>query len=189
MTQTISLNPTTDTLELNPVFARTPLFITAPVPTEAPAMGSYAMELWKRPYNATEAGAVPLAASVGYVAGGQVAIVFSAAQMDQVLSNEVNSNNFWLTIGGTDANGFPYSLRAGNLEIKPSGLSLIPVTTVSIAILNGVATFSFNGAEYSFDVVQTGGPPVTVDGGAVIVDGMIVVTVGGVSYTIPSVPT
>lgn len=187
MTRTISITPTTDDLALAPVFATTPLIITAAIPAGGPSMSAYTMELWKRPYESRVTGAAPLASSAGYVAGSQVTWIFTAAQMDQDLSDQVNSNNYWLAIGGLDANGFPYSLRAGNIEIKPSSLSLVPTTTVSFAVVNEVASFTFNGVVYSFDVVPTGGAPATIDGEAVVIDGMIVVTVGGVSYSVPAV--
>ena len=73
------------------------------------------------------------------------------------------------------------------VEIKPSGLSLVPTTTVSFAVVNEVASFTFNGVVYSFDVVPTGGTPAAIDGEAVVIDGMIVVTVDGVSYSVPAV--
>ena len=187
MTRTISITPTTDDLALAPVFATTPLIITAAIPVGGPAMSAYTMELWKRPYESRATGAAPLASSAGYVAGSQVTWIFTAAQMDQDLSDQVNSNNYWFAIGGLDANGFPYSLRAGNIEIKPSGLSLVPTTTVSFAVVNEVASFTFNGVTYSFDVVPTGGTPAAIDGEAVVIDGMIVVTVDGVSYSVPAV--
>jgi hypothetical protein len=186
MTRTISLSETTADLGMLPVFSTTPLLITGAVPA-APAMSQWVLELWKRQNDAREPGATPLASSAGYVAGGAVTFVLTAAQMNLVLSDEVNSNNYWLAIGGLDANGFPYSLRAGNIEIKPSGLSLVPTTTVSFAVVNEVASFTFNGVVYSFDVVPTGGAPATIDGEAVVIDGMIVVTVDGVSYSVPAV--
>ena len=186
MTRTISITPTTDDLALAPVFATTPLIITAAIPAGGPAMSAYTMELWKRPYESRATGAVPLASSAGYVAGSQVTWIFTAAQMDQDLSDQVNSNNYWLAIGGLDANGFPYSLRAGNIEIKPSGLSLVPTTTVSFAVVNEVVSFAYNGAIYRFDAV-TDTPPGPIDGTAVVIDGMIVVTVDGVSYSVPAV--
>ena len=187
MTRTISITPTTDDLGLAPVFATTPLIITAAIPAGGPAMASYRMELWKRPYESAVAGASPLASTSGVVVGSNVTFTFSAAQMDQTLSDQINCNNFWIVIGGLDVNGFPYSLRAGNLELKPSGLSLVPTTTVSFAVVNEVASFTFNGVVYSFDVVPTGGTPAAIDGEAVVIDGMIVVTVDGVSYSVPAV--
>ena len=107
MTRTISITPTTDDLALAPVFATTPLIITAAIPAGGPAMSAYTMELWKRPYESRATGAAPLASSAGYVAGSQVTWIFTAAQMDQDLSDQVNSNNYWLAIGGLDSNGFP----------------------------------------------------------------------------------
>jgi hypothetical protein len=106
--------------------------------------------------------------------------------MDQDLSDQVNSNNYWLAIGGLDSNGFPYSLRAGNIEIKPSGLSLVPTTTIAFSVVNEVVSFAYNGAIYRFDAV-TDTPPGPIDGTAVVIDGMIVVTVDGVSYSVPAV--
>ena len=149
-------------------------------------MSSWTLELWRRPSDARVAGAAPLASSVGYVGGGAVTFILTAAQMNREVVDPANSNPYWIVIGGLDSNGFPYSVRAGNLEIVPSGLSLMPVMTISFSVVNQVASFSFNGAVYSFDVV-TDTPPGPIDGEVTVIDGMIVITLDGVSYSVPAV--
>ena len=185
MTRTISITPTTDDLALAPVFATTPLIITGAVPA-SPSMSQWVLELWKRQNDAREVGATPLASSAGYVAGGAVTFVLTAAQMNLVLSDEINSNNYWIAIGGLDSNGFPYLLRSGNIEVIPSGLSLTPTTTIAFSVVNEVVSFAYNGTIYRFDAV-TDTPPGPIDGSVVVIDGMIVVTVDGVSYSVPAV--
>jgi len=185
MTRTISLSESTADLGMLPVFSTTPLLITGAVPA-APAMSQWVLELWKRQNDAREPGATPLASSAGFVAGGAVTFVLTAAQMNLVLSDEVNSNNYWLAIGGLDSNGFPYLLRSGNLEVIPSGLSLTPTTTIAFSVVNEVVSFAYNGAIYRFDAV-TDTPPGPIDGEVTVIDGMIVVTVDGVSYSVPAV--
>jgi hypothetical protein len=214
---TISIIPTTDDLGLAPVFATTPLVITAPIPASGPAMASYRMELWKRPHESGSVGALPLASTAGIVSGSNVTFTFSAAQMDQTLNNQVNSNNFWIVIGGLDADGFPYSLRAGNLEIKPSALSLQPDTSITFTVVNGVASYVFSGTTYSFDVIAGAATTSTdyrviddvasfvyngilysydavldptfgpIDTSVVVIDEMLIVTANGQSYSVPAV--
>ena len=219
MTRTISITPTTDDLGLAPVFATTPLIITAAIPAGGPAMASYRMELWKRPYESRATSAVPLASSTGYVAGSQVTWIFTAAQMDQDLSDQVNSNNFWIVIGGLDVNGFPYSLRAGNLELKPSALSLQPDTSITFSVVDEVASYTFSGRTYSFDVIAGAATTSSafrviddvasfvyngilysfdavldptfgpIDTSVVVIDDVLTVTSDGLSYSVSAVPT
>lgn len=217
MTRTISITPTTDDLALAPVFATTPLIITAAIPAGGPAMSAYTMELWKRPYESAVAGAAPLASTAGVVIGSNVTFTFSAAQMNQTLSDQINCNNFWIVIGGLDVNGFPYSLRAGNLELKPSALSLQPDTSITFSVVDEVASYTFSGRTYSFDVIAGAATTSSafrviddvasfvyngilysfdavldptfgpIDTSVVVIDDVLTVTANGLSYSVPAV--
>ena len=120
-------------------------------------------------------------------------------------------------IGGLDTSGFPYSLRAGNLELKPSALSLQPDTSITFTVVDEVASYTFSGRTYSFDVISGAATTSSafrviddvasfvyngilysfdavldptfgpIDTSVVVIDDVLTVTANGLSYSVPAV--
>lgn len=188
MKQTISLTPTSSALNLEAWIAGSPVVLAGAVPA-FPSMSAWQMQLWKYPHNASLAGATPLATAVGTVTSGTLILTFSPSQMSYQnldLTNVANNNNYWLTLGGTDTDGFAQIIRAGCVEIMPSAfVSNAPTTAIAITVANDVATFVFNGATYTLPVQEIVAPDQAVEGEIIVLNDMAVLTVNNVSYTFP----
>lgn len=189
MKQTLSLTPSAAPLGLDPWFAGSPLVVSGTVPT-TPTMSSWLMQLWKRPHDIQTDGTEPLAISVGGVASGVVTWTFTAAQMTlDDMSNEVGTNNYWLTIGGVDNTSIQQIIRAGTIEIDPCPFTIATTGVItSIVVSDDTATFTHNGTVYSLPVSAVPTPEGAIEGELVVIDDSLVITFNGVSYTTPVVP-
>lgn len=166
MTQSLSLNPSTARLGLEPWFAGSSIVITGTVPT-TPDMGLWAMQLWSSQWALlNDATATPIATAIGSVTSGVLTVGFTPSQTAiSTLSPVIGNNNFWLVIGGQDSSGNQQIIRAGTVEINPcpwttTGLS----NSVGITVGGDVATFVYNGVTYRFPVARSSSPPVTPEG-------------------------
>lgn len=188
MRQTLTLTPSSAALGLDTWFAGAPVVITGTVPAY-PTMDSWQMQLWKYPHDAQETDAEPIATAIGTVVSSTLTITFSPSQMSYdnlTLSDVVGNNNYWLTLGGTDTDGFAQIIRAGCVEIMPSAfVSNAPTTAIAITVANDVATFVFNGATYTLPVQEIVAPAQAVEGEIIVLNDMAVLTVNNVSYTFP----
>lgn len=190
MKQTLTLTPTADGLGFSPWFAGAPAMITGTVPTY-PAMTTWMAQLWKYQKDAYETDAEPLLTAVGAeaAASGTMTVTFTAAQLSSLtFSQLVGSNNYWLTIGGVDANNLKTVIRSGTVELIPSQVVTdAGATLTGITIEDDVASFVFNGVTYTLPVEAITSPPGAVEGELVVIDDVGVITVDGVSYSFPVV--
>lgn len=188
MKQSLSLTPSSDALGLEPWASDSPLSLTGTVPA-TPSMSEWRMQLWKYPSDAREDDATPLATAIGSVASSVLTIMFSPSQMsyDNLdLSDAIGENNYWLTLGGEDADGFQQIIRYGWIEVVPVPITTdAPTTAIGITVVDDVATFVFNGSTYTLPVSAIATPEGAVEGEIVVIDDMAVLTVDGVSYTFP----
>ena len=186
MKQALTLTSTADPLGLDSFFSGAPLMIYGDVP-DYPDMNTWMMQLWKRPHDAFEDDAAPLATAVGSEIAGVMTITFTAAQTGALaLSNEIGANSFYLTIGGVDANDQARIVRGGTIEIVPGPFVTDAGSTLTgITITDDVASFVFNGVTYSLPVAEVATPPGAVEGELVVIDDMLVITIDGISYTTP----
>jgi hypothetical protein len=134
--------------------------------------------------------AEPLLTAVGAEESGTVVITFTAAQLSSLTySDVVGSNNYWLTIGGIDANSLARVVRGGTVEIVPCPFISDEGTTVTgIMVEDDMATLTFNDVTYTFAVSEIETPEGAVEGQAIVIDDMLVITIDGVSYTTPVSP-
>jgi hypothetical protein len=186
MKQTLSLTPSTDALGFDAWFGGTPLIVTGTVPAD-PVMTTWMMQLWKYPSDAYETDAEPLLNAVGSVASSTVTVAFTATQLATLeLSQVAGSNNYWLTIGGLDANGSGRMIRGGTIEIIPGPfVSDASTELTQITIEDDIASFVFNGVTYTVPVAAVETPTGAVEGAIVVIDDVAILTVDGVSYTFP----
>jgi hypothetical protein len=186
MRQSLTLTPTTDALGLDPWFAGAPAQIYGTVPAY-PEMTSWMMQLWKYPHDANEDDAEPLASAVGAVNAGVMTITFTAAQLSALeLSDEVGANNYFLTLGGVDANSQRRVVRGGSVEIVPCPFVTDAGGTVTgVTVTDDVASFVYNGQTYTLPVSEIEDPIGAAEGEIVVIDDMGVITIDGVSYTFP----
>ena len=180
MPQTVTLTQSTLPLGLQPAFRATPLSLTGTVAT--PVLSTWRAQLWRRPQDARDVAAEPLATVYGTVASGTLAIAFTAAQMNFAL-NAGNGmyDDVWLMIGGVDANSEPHVVRADWLRVNEGGFDAteFPATVTDFTVSDDIITIEYAGATYQIQATETTSPPGVGEGTIVVIDDILYFTPQG----------
>lgn len=191
MTQTVSLTETTAGLHLDPVFRSSPFVLSASAVT---GVSVYRGQLWRRPQDAREADATPLATSYASESSETVHIAFSGIQMDMALQAGAGSyDDLWITLALVQGDGQSVVCRADWLRVIESGCDplafVVEGVDVTVDEETSTAFFTIGGVTYEMPLV----PETTItpgDSGWVtsIVNGTVIFTKDGVSYSAQVVP-
>jgi len=188
MNQTVTFTESATPLDLDAVFRASPFVLTG---TGVAGVSVYRAQLWRRPQDAREDDAVSLATAYGAPSGGTVSIAFSGTLMDVTLAAGGETyDDLWLALSGVQADGQVVVARAGWLRIIEAGCdpAAFTDTEIELDIVDGTASFTYGGVEYSFPVVSE--VVLVGDGGweLSVVDGILILSKDGVSFSVPVVP-
>lgn len=186
MTRTISLTESTRELGLDPVFRASPLIITG---SSISGTNTYRAQLWRRPQDARETDAEPLATAYGIAASGSISLAFSGTAMDITLAADGGRyDDLWLTLAGVQTDGQIVAQRAGWLRVEEGGNdpSEFVIDGVVVTVVDDVATFTIDGVLYSIPVVPTDEVSPGTTGWLVsVVNDVLILSRGSETYAAP----
>ena len=182
MKQTLSLEPSLAPLGLSAWHSGSPIVITGTIPAY-PQMRAWYMQLWRYPHSDE-----PVATAVGGTSLGTVTFTFTAAQTAIAsLSDIIGTNNYFITIGGTDTANQKHVARAGVIEIcKIPFVLTADVLPVGFEVHDDVLHYRYDGVLYVLPMALISPvPDGAAEGEWSVIHDTFVVTFNGVSYSCP----